>query len=1009
MAGPCDDVELFVDGELAPAYADAFRNHLPDCGKCQRRVKDLLHLKLQVHHHASGTAALPAPIPLFRRQRVIQAVGSLAAAVLVLVGVRLLLPGPSGTGHVNPHVAELADRYDVWLTRRPERQLEARLGYAGADVHRPLAARMMGGAGGAPQSQPFEAYAILQREDPHGLAAAHLVFGVREKADDALGELEKLGHSPERVNDRAVALMLKGQHADALRLLDAVLAEHPRHPQALWNRGLVLRELGLPLLAARAFSEVASLREPGWSEEAAQKAEALQRATEAQRNRWKVAVQSGRALLDAPVAVLPPDFDGLPIARLFFYDAVRSAPHRERVRELLPLARKLDARASNSVLEDYVHRVAAADFSRRGPLARTYAAHGRERPAQAEQERFLKALQTSREDDILLGALLKSEAISRDLGLYEAKAAATGDAWFQLLAAQERAKVELAAGDWKRAIQTLTTALERCPAPGLEYRCLYLERELSHLYIRHRRVDAARLHAERGWRQARALGEWQLEHDLLWTLSQVARVVNDTTLARAYLGEYLERGRGDPDDQRRAHQDLASMALNELRVDEARREIDAALATGLPLSFSGAFTLVEISRLKPGTDDEKHLVRALESARPGLAAGELAVANHILGRFYLEHGDSRGNGLLQKSIEDAEGLGPEVDGAKRARAYSYTSLIHDAGKRGRFGEALSLFARERGSRLSREAEPLAAMRISPRQERRPTMVLPGACLLAVSTDFERTLLVALSASGELLGHFDESRRQPLSQRLDGLVPEHLLKALRDCPRVEVLARPPIHGMAGLLPPELAWSYLTRTGPAEPPRTGAGVHLVVSEVELPPGSTLRRLNAWTPSFAPDARRITLSGAEATPSRVLDAMKDATEIDLVTHGIIDGSSQASYLLLAPGQGDPELSVAEVRAASLRGAPFVVLAACHAAHTAYSVDSPFSLPAAFIEAGARGVLAATVEIPDLEAGAFFNAVRGRIRAGTPPAVALRDERMKWLAEKRGARWLDSVLLFE
>jgi CHAT domain-containing protein len=188
-----------------------------------------------------------------------------------------------------------------------------------------------------------------------------------------------------------------------------------------------------------------------------------------------------------------------------------------------------------------------------------------------------------------------------------------------------------------------------------------------------------------------------------------------------------------------------------------------------------------------------------------------------------------------------------------------------------------------------------------------------------------------------------------------------------------------------------------------------VHLVVSDVELPPDSNLERLNAWTPAFGPDEQRVPLSGADATPSRVLAAMKDATEIDLVAHGIIDGYSNTSYLLLASGQEGPELSVPRVRTASLRGAPFVVLAACEAAHTAYTFDTPFSLPAAFIEAGARGVLAATVEIPDLEAGAFFNAVRERIRAGAPPALALRDERMQWLRAGRGTTWLDSVLLFE
>jgi CHAT domain-containing protein len=181
------------------------------------------------------------------------------------------------------------------------------------------------------------------------------------------------------------------------------------------------------------------------------------------------------------------------------------------------------------------------------------------------------------------------------------------------------------------------------------------------------------------------------------------------------------------------------------------------------------------------------------------------------------------------------------------------------------------------------------------------------------------------------------------------------------------------------------------------------------VELPPGISLQRLNAWTPSFGSEEQRLTLSGTEATPSRVLAFMKNATEIDLVAHGIVSDSADTSYILLAPEQDGPELGISEVRAATLQGAPFVVLAACQAAHTAYALHEPLSLPAAFIEAGARGVLAATVEIPDLEAEAFFKPVRERMRSGAPPADALRDERTRWLKEGKGARWLDSVLLFE
>ena len=88
-------------------------------------------------------------------------------------------------------------------------------------------------------------------------------------------------------------------------------------------------------------------------------------------------------------------------------------------------------------------------------------------------------------------------------------------------------------------------------------------------------------------------------------------------------------------------------------------------------------------------------------------------------------------------------------------------------------------------------------------------------------------------------------------------------------------------------------------------------------------------------------------------------------------------------------------------------VVLAACHAGQVAPYLHAVWSLPVAFVEAGARAVLASPAPIHDAEAGPFFEAVLQRIRAGQPPASALRDERVAWLG--RGVGWVREVLLFE
>jgi tetratricopeptide (TPR) repeat protein len=976
MASPCDNIDLFVDGELSPEEAETFRQHLPDCARCQQQFSNLLQLKLLEKRHVDRDSAQELPEPtgfapsMHWKRPALLGAGLLAVVLLAVLAVRQFSPPPL--------------QHDVFLAKRPQRPLDVRLCVPGADLHRPPAAKPMA-LEEVSEELPLKALAELQEaQDFKALVAAYLVHGV---PDLAAKYLEKLDDSPNSQSLRAATLLLQGKHEEALRHTTQALEKDPRHPQALWNRGLALEAMDLPLMAARSFNEVASMKEPGWADEATQRATHLQQTASKRRERWDRVFKAGKALVEFGPTGLPEDFTQTPIARLFFYDAVRAAPSRERALALLPLASELDARAGGHILQDYVREVAARDFNRRGPLSRDYAALALGRLSKEQAERFLTELLSSNEDDLILGAIVHTRTVARHRKRFEDMANSLGDPWFELLASEKIANIDKDDGHFGRATQTLLDALRLCPKPGLEYRCIFLERELSTLYIKREQLNPARQHAEDGWQWARQHNEWSLERDLLWNLAQVARYKNDAPLARALYEELHERARKDPDMVRRAHQNFAEIALHELQVDEARREMDAALATGIPLSFSGAFALADLSRLRKGDRDEEHLKRALEAAASGLTRGQRVIATHIRGRFYIERDPQQGRDLLWSAIHEAEAP-PLADDpeARRGRAYSFTSLIFDAGRRGVIDEALTLFARERG------------------QED-----LPGQCLLAVATDSERTLLIVRSARGELLGHHDETRRQPLGERLDGLVPDDLLDSLRPCPQVSVLARPPLHGRAGLLPPEFAWSYLTRTSAPRTPPPGPSRRLVVSGVKQPHGTPGELLNVWTPEFGSQEIPTLLSGAEATPSRVMKAMEDKTEIDLVTHGVINDSSDDSYLQLAPDENGSRLGVQQVREVSLQGAPFVVLAACYAASTAYTLQEPLSLPAAFISRGARGVLAATTKIWDLEAGDFFNEVRARMREGVPPAVALRDVRVKWIAADRGTKWVDSVLLFE
>jgi tetratricopeptide (TPR) repeat protein len=977
MNRPCDKVELFVDGELPLREADAFRDHIADCVNCQREMTSLMQLKLLGHNQvervgvrqpeeASGFAS-------FLRGWRLWGLAAITVPALALLALLMV----NAFSQVKP-------RTDVWLVKRPERLLEARVSYPAADLHRPHGSEAMGGADSLDEL-PFTDMGLLKDHDQHGLVAAYLVRDDKGLAGRALKELETLGDSPDMASDRAVALMLQEKYQDALRVLDAALGKQPLHPQALWNRGIVLRELGLPLHAAEAFSQVAALKEPGWAEEAEKKVKELRNPTLERRKNWKENSKQGGLLLDAVPDPSSTEFKQLisfPSTRRYFYEAVRVATTREQVLKLQFLAQKLDERAGGNVLESYVLRVSNADFSRRAPLGQGYRALLRGNPSSQDKEQLLARLLESKEDDILLGLIPKMDMTEQRLKLFETKALASRDPWFQLLATELRAVKDVS---WDPDSEVSRDARRLCEGRELVYLCISLELELSNIYRVRDQIDLAREHADAGLGRAREVGEWHAEKLFLWNLAQFARLSRDADLNRAYLMEVLAH---DPEMTRRVHQELAVMAMQDLQIDEARREIDAALATGQKLGLPGVFALADISRLESAPDDEKHLNESLEALKLTLGKDEQMIATHVQGRFIIEREAQKGRELLWDAIKSAETQNLEENAmARRARAYSFTSLMLEAGKRGDFPGVLSLLERER------------------------KMELPRKCLLVAVSDSERRLFLARGADEGLVGDYAASRSKPLPQQFnDGdIVPRTLLNALEPCARVDVLARSPLHGREGLLPSRMAWSYLTRSSPPRAPRLGSALHLVVSEVKLPENTELKRLNTWTPSFGPDEQRRLLSGAEATPSRVLEAMTDATEIDLVAHGTLDDLPDNAYLMLAPEPGGSKLGVAAVRKASLKGAPFVVLAACHAAHATYSVDDPFSLPAAFIDAGARGVLAATVQIPDLEAQDFFNAVRERMRAGAAPAVALRDERLRWQGLPRGQSWLDKVLLFE
>jgi hypothetical protein len=367
---------------------------------------------------------------------------------------------------------------------------------------------------------------------------------------------------------------------------------------------------------------------------------------------------------------------------------------------------------------------------------------------------------------------------------------------------------------------------------------------------------------------------------------------------------------------------------------------------------------------------------------------ERALAMHFIGRWTIEVNPEEGRRLLRDAIAQAGAVVDQDGDGGRARAFSFSSLIMDAAKRKDFAAVLSLFGEEAGAPF------------------------PASCAVALSVDMERSVVVVRGPSGGLDGEYRDDRTVVIPERLDGLVPSRLVSALEGCRTVQVIARPPIFGKLGALPASVPWSYalLGRSAPGAAPEPGP--HLVVQSVAMSEQrqATLQIPQPWMSNPPPQGISV-LEGVAATPSRILTEMKEAADVDIVTHSLVNPVSGEAYLVTAPdGPNGDELRATQIRDNALPKHPIVTLSACHAAHSAPVLYEPRSLPAAFLIAGAKAVLAADEEVPESEGPDFFDEVRTRIRRdGVAPAAALRDVRQSWLSQGKGKAWVESVLSFE
>jgi tetratricopeptide (TPR) repeat protein len=788
--------------------------------------------------------------------------------------------------------------------------------------------------------------------------------------------------SPDIDSERALVFLRLKAPSEAFRLASRALLAEPAHPAARWNQALALQDLTLTGAAATVFGRIQAAGEPGWSQEAGIRLAMLQAADEAKRRAFEEMRAQGRAMV-AGGPVVPELVDVAPgHAQLYFYDGVRAATSAARALEFLPLAEALDRRNLNHVLERYVRRVAATFSVRRAQLAGTYAqlaAHYDALQGGALEDYFAR-LRAAGEDDMLVGAMILTLRAGDHLEEFQAAAQALGDPWFDLLAENEVANVEMARGEVRRAEERLLAGRKTCVERGPEFRCIRLDLSLIRLYISLLALPEAEAHAEAALEMARKTGDMTAEATLLGNLSEISVLRNDPILSRAYLDESALREPGRCERQRFVHVDRAVGYLDELRFEEARREILAAPLCGEPRSLTSLYVMTHLDRVGLAVAPWAQLRGEISTLRRqgGSSPGRLALATYLEGLLVLPYDRQEGRALLTQSIAMAKRLTSWDVDARHVLLHAYQELSLDHAKAGETREALATLAGQQG--LSR----------------------PSRCVVGALVPDERSLVLGLDARGAAYQHY-EARRSGPDIDVARLVPDDLEAALHGCPHVEVFAPPPIPRGKSLLPSDILWSFRWGAAAAESAKSKPPLLLVVRDPQPPSGLGLEPRAPWKGDEIAISPRTILEGGRATPAQVLEQMRNATE---VLFDVPCLTANEEFLALSVGSdGRYALTASMVLRNPLAHGPVVALVdRCSTGSTSYRQDL-LSLAMALRWTGAKAVFYVVGAIPEGEGREFLGKVLERTRT-QDPAAALHEERLIW-RKRKNHDWVHRIVL--
>jgi cellulose synthase operon protein C len=838
------------------------------------------------------------------------------------------------------------------------RPLQARLTFAEVDLHRPYRAR----PASAPRPGIERLMARLERAGkPSGMVAAMLLAG---GVDQARALARPLPLSPDVESDRAAVELEAKRPAEALALLEPAVARSPNHPQALWNTGLARELLRLPLAAAESFDAVARLGEPGWAAEARTRAAGLRAGYDQQRRlaaTLEAAVSDLRRLYRLPDAALVARAPEL--WRQELYEALRSARGAGRLEALSELAASLDRLFGGGVLLGHVQSLLREPMPAE-PTALLLAA-----PSLTEDQR-----DTDR--TVLLAAIDQARKL--------------GDLWLEIRGQGALALRDAQAGEAPAATERLAALVERC-LTTTPFRRLCEEQRLWMSWaqdFRHMFAEATET-SQIALKNARALGDARLAQVALARLGQHAAGQLKPALVRAYLVEASAIRPASCEIRGLKVLLLANIAFREGSLDRVREEMKAGFDCPENLGLAGANALRALV-VAGGTHAERELLmRVLASLR---GKGRLTPARRLildaLEARLIAPTPSRMLASL-RSLRPAGLALADDDWSETARLMIHLPLIADAIGRRAHREALEHF-------FSMYKTPPPA---------------GDRCWLALAVDGKEALVVARSRTLA-------SQVLPAERLLSGghaWLDDELRGALARCPAIDVLASGDLYGRSGLLPLEWAWAYSSAVLRSSPPPPGPSrVRLVVADVPARPDLGLPPLARWRGPPQAGGPVIYRGGAAATPTEVARRLQEADEIDFHVHGHLDPEvSPVPYLVLAPEPGGRYALTAEaVRKLSLRDrAPVVLLAACEAGKKTAGARAGWSMPRAFLEAGARAVIAAPTDLPDVEAGKFFAEISAELGRTPRAALAVQRVRLRWAKARPAGEepWIDSVVVFE